>query len=118
MLLRARLSLSYMEGERRSSSSIDYDAIQLHDLHRTVSSNVCVLTFVLRMRSSGVAGSLGGLRESNSAMSASMLSMEFSRERTPRPASSSTFFTVFRREDTFATIICECGVSVWGECGV
>ena len=67
-----------------------------------------------------MAGSLGGLRESNSAMSASMLSMVFSRERTPRPASSSTFFTVFRREDTFATIICECGMCVgvmWGVCG-
>jgi len=55
-----------------------------------------------------VAASLGGLAESNLAMLASMLSMVFSREHTPRPASSSTFFTVFRREETLATITCVC----------
>ena len=40
-----------------------------------MASNVCLLTIVLRMRSSGVVVSLGGLEELNSAMSASMLSM-------------------------------------------
>jgi len=64
-----------------------------------------------------VAASLGGLAESNLAMLASMLSMVFSREHTPRPASSSTFFTVFRREETLATITCVC-VCVGGGGGV
>ena len=59
---------------------------------------------VLRMRSSGEAFCLGGLGESYSLRSASMLLMVFSKERTPRPASSSTFFTVFSKLDTLLTI--------------
>ena len=63
-----------------------------------------VRALVLRMRSSGEWLTLGGLGELYSTRLSSMASMVFSRERTPRPASSSTFFTVFSKLDTLLTI--------------
>ena len=67
-----------------------------------------VIPFVDRIRSSGEASFLGGLAELNSLRSSSIWSMVFSRDRTPLPASASTFFTVFSKLDTLATMVYVC----------
>ena len=66
-----------------------------------------VMGRVALMRSSGSDFCLGASAESKALISWAMASMLDSKARVPRECSSSTALTVFKREVTFVTIICE-----------